>query len=152
MTRPLVCALSGHRTLPPDFDRNALHDAIEFLIREGCDYFLCGMAQGFDLLALEEIAAFRRRYPHVQIEACIPFPGHEERLAPALRRQYEQLLSLCDRKTVVCDHYFAGCFLKRDAYMADCADVLLCYLREEQSGTGYTVRYAEKRGIRIIRL
>ena len=39
-----TCAITGHRELPVDFDKNALYDELENLVREGCDEFLCGMA------------------------------------------------------------------------------------------------------------
>ena len=47
------CALTGHRILPPSFDRRILFDEIEELIRKGYTSFFCGMAEGFDLLSLQ---------------------------------------------------------------------------------------------------
>ena len=49
--REKVVALTGHRALE-NFDEDALAYELESLIGEGYTAYLCGMAQGFDLLAL----------------------------------------------------------------------------------------------------
>lgn len=143
------CALTGHRALPPDFDGNALYDKLEELIVKGCDTFYCGMAQGFDLTALNFLVQLRRKY-RFQIEACIPFEGHERRFSYAEQRLFYELLEWCDRKTVSCPGYSKGSFLKRDRYMVDNADVVLAFCRKSEGGTAYTVEYALKKKIPVI--
>lgn len=73
--REKVCALTGHRDLA-DFDENALAYELESLVKEGYTAFLCGMAQGFDLLALKLLAALKQKRT-LYLEACIPFEGQE---------------------------------------------------------------------------
>ena len=72
----MTCALTGHRDLPDAFDKNALYDALEALIRRGCDRFLCGMARGFDLAALACLADLKQRY-RITLVACVPYAGQE---------------------------------------------------------------------------
>ncbi len=146
-----TCALTGHRDLPSDFDKNALYDLFEDLLKRGCDCFLCGMAQGFDLAALGVLVDLKRKY-RFTAEACIPYEGHERGFAPAEKRKLRELLPWCDRKTVLFGSYQKGCFLARDRYMVDCADAVVAYCRRETGGTAYTVRYAEKKGKEVIRL
>lgn len=143
----LSCALTGHRTLPPDFDVNALYDRLELLIKGGCSTFLCGMAPGFDLRALRCLADLKAKYSFY-IEACVPYEGYERR--PGAVEGYGELLTWCDRKTVLFPSYQNGCFLARDRYMVDCADVVLAYLTKRTGGTAYTVRYAEKKGVSVL--
>ena len=64
------CALTGHREIESGFDENRLYDKLEELIRSGYDYFYCGMAQGFDLLALGCLCDLKRKYK-IFVEACI---------------------------------------------------------------------------------
>lgn len=146
--RGKVCALTGHRDIPQTFDGNALYDALERLIKEGYDCFLCGMAQGFDLLALGCLADLKRRYK-ITVEACIPYAGQENGFTAEEKTRYRALLAWCDVKTVLFDEYRNGCFLARDRYMVDCADALLAYCVKQTGGTVYTVRYAEKKGISV---
>lgn len=143
------CALTGHRKLPENFDDNVLYDKLEELVKKGCDTFFCGMAQGFDLRALKCLVDLKRRY-RFTIEACIPFAGHEKRLSEAERREYLELLEWCENKTVLFDGYRDGCFLKRDRYMVDSADVVLAYCTKRTGGTYFTVNYALKKGVPVI--
>ncbi len=144
-----TCAITGHRTLPPDFDRNALCDRLEQLIEAGCDRFLCGMALGFDLAALSCLTDLSGRY-RVGLEAYIPFLGQEERFSREDKREYRRLLELCDEKRVIFSHYFTGCYLARNREMVDHADVLFAYCMKNGGGTAYTVAYARKRQIPVV--
>lgn len=145
---PFVCALSGHRILPDDFDQKSLKDHLELLLQADCVKFLCGMATGFDLLALSKLAELKGKY-RFSIEACIPFRGHERGFTPAFMNYYRELLSYCDKKTVLSEAYFAGCFLVRDRYMVDHSDALFAYQTKSEGGTAYTTDYAAKRGKKV---
>lgn len=147
----MTCALTGHRSLPPDFDQNALSDRLEQLIEGGCETFLCGMAEGFDLTALSCLARLKREKKFF-VEACIPYEGFSRRFSSENRRLFEELLTWCDRETVLFPAYRDGCFLARNRYMVDCADVLLAYCNRTKGGTAYTVNYAERKGVPVILL
>lgn len=144
-----TCALTGHRELPLGFDENRLYDKLEELLKKGCDCFLCGMAQGFDLTALACLVDLKERY-RFSIEACIPYEGHSLRLPADLKKKYQTLLQWCDRKTVLYENYREGCFLARDRYMVDSADIVFAYCIKKTGGTAYTVNYALQKKIPVI--
>ena len=146
-----TCALTGHRSLPPDFNANAVYDMLETLIREGYDEFYCGMAEGFDLIALDCLVALKGRY-HVRVVACIPFEGQEKAFAPMEKKKYRDLLAWCEQKIVLFPSYRNGCYLVRDRYMVDRADALLAYCTREKGGSAYTVKYANEKGIPVYRV
>lgn len=146
-----TCALTGHRELPPDFNVNTLYDKLEELIQGGCDTFLCGMAEGFDLLALDCLARLKQKH-RIFVEACIPFDGQEKRYPFSERWKYKTLMEWCDRKTVLFERYQNGCYLARDRYMVDCSDFVLAYCTKDTGGTAYTVKYAKKKNIPVINL
>ncbi len=142
------CALTGHRELPPGFDDNALYDALEQLIKEGYDRFYCGMAEGFDLRALVGLVSLKQKY-HITVVACIPFDGQEKGFSRENRQIYRSLLPWCDVVSVLFPAYQNGCYLVRDRYMVDRADLLFAYCVKEKGGTAYTVRYAKEKGIPV---
>lgn len=144
-----ACALTGHRELPHGFDKNAVYDRLEELIKGGCDTFFCGMAEGFDLLALDCLKDLKKKY-RIYIEACIPYAGQELRFPAEEKKKYRALLDWCDKKTVLFPSYRNGCFLIRNRYMVDCADALLAYCVKKQGGSAYTVNYAREKGLPII--
>lgn len=143
-----TCALTGHRALPEGFDKNKLYDTLEEKIREGYDEFLCGMAVGFDLVALDCLVALRRAYP-IRIVACIPFDGQERSFSEEDKRIYRELLTWCDEKRVLLPAYRNGCYLARNRYMVDRADHLLAYCVKDKGGAAYTVQYAKKKGLSV---
>lgn len=144
-----ACALTGHRILPSDFNKNEVYDKLEELIRSGCDTFFCGMAEGFDLLALDCLKDLKRKY-RIYIEACIPYAGQETHFSAEEKRRYRALLPWCDKQTVFFPAYRNGCFLVRNRYMVDCADGLLAYCKQKSGGSAYTVNYAREKGKEII--
>ena len=147
----LTCALTGHRVLPDHFNVNCLYDALEERILAGCDRFLCGMARGFDLTALRCLADLREKYKIILV-ACIPYRGQERGMESEDRELYRMLLDACDERIVLHEAYRHGCFLERDRYMVEHADVVLAYCTQDEGGTAYTVRYAAKMGIEVVLL
>ncbi|MCI9504756.1 MAG: DUF1273 domain-containing protein [Clostridia bacterium] len=144
-----ACAMTGHRKLPHEFDKNAVYDRLEDLIKSGCDTFFCGMAEGFDLLALECLTDLKQKY-RIYIEACIPYAGQESKFCAEERKKYRELLNWCDKRTVLFPAYRNGCFLIRNKYMVDCCDVLLAYCTKSSGGSAFTVNYARDKGKEIV--
>ncbi|MDE5547534.1 MAG: DUF1273 domain-containing protein [Clostridia bacterium] len=150
MTRR-TCALTGHRDLPETFDKNALYDKLEELIKDGCDTFLCGMAMGFDLTALDCLVSLKQKYK-IFVEACIPFGGQEAHYPPKEKERYRALVQWCDKKAILFESYRNGCFLARDRYMVDGCDCVLAYCTRDTGGTAYTVNYAREKGVEVFYL
>ena len=144
----MICALTGHRVLPKNFDKNRLFDELEELIKAGCDKFICGMAMGFDLAALECLVTLRQKYRFV-IEACVPFNGQENTFPPAVQEKYRELITWCDIVRILYPEYQDGCYLARDRFMVDRADLLYACCSRERGGTAYTVNYAKKKGVEV---
>lgn len=145
------CALTGHREFLSGEEQSRLFEKLRSLILGGCDGFLCGMASGFDLAAMEYLIRLKREHP-LFLEACLPYEGYLERLSVQMRRKCEVLLEGCDRQTVLSPCYEKGCFLARDRYMVERADLVLAYFRQQKSGTAYTVHYALSRGATVLYL
>ena len=143
-----ICALTGHRELMQGFCVNRLYDTLEEKILKGYTFFRCGMARGFDLKALECLVDLRQKHVFT-VEACIPYAGHGNAFPPAEKKQYRTLLSWCDKTTVLYPAYTRGCYLARDRYMVDGADILLAYCTRESGGTAYTIKYAREQGVPV---
>ena len=142
-----ACALTGHRVLPANFNEQKLSEELENLIKDGCYYFYCGMAEGFDLCALKILVSFKKTYP-VKIEACVPYKGNY--FSAQMKTLYRELILQCDETTVFFDRYTDGSFLIRNRYMVDKADIVFSYCTRNTGGTAYTLRYAESKGKKVI--
>lgn len=158
-----VCAFTGHRSrkLPWGYDeqdarcvafKKCLYDVVESLVESGVEHFISGMAQGGDLYFAEAVLALREKYPHITLEAAVPYPGQADSWPMEQRQRYERILSCCARVTVVQEQYSRSCMLERNRYMVDRCDVLLVGYNEQSGGTLYTINYARKKSREMILL
>ncbi len=141
------CALTGHRNLPQDFDGKRLKNQLEALIKDGVEIFYNGMAMGFDLTAALALLSLKEQYPQIKLIACVPFYGQEKKFTKKWQDVYTDALCRFDETVVLSEHYFDGCYFKRNDYMIDRADVLFAYCVRANGGTAYTVRsFIKKKG------
>lgn len=141
-------AFSGYRTekLPENIDpiRINLRDTVVKCIEDGYDTFLCGMADGFDLMAAEVVLDLKRTKA-IKLICVIPFDdGREKNLT------YNSILENADEKVVLSNKFSYDSYYKRNEYMVDNCDKLVCYYDGRYGGTEYTVDYAKRKGIKVV--
>lgn len=119
------------------------------LYEQGARRFLCGMAEGFDLLAGALVAGAKRSLPGVSLTAVIPFPAQAQAFGESHKRLYEQVLGAADDRVVISPAYSRDCFHRRNDYMVEHAQALVCCFDGSPGGTAYTVKAAVKRGLNI---
>lgn len=141
MTNSFVCALTGHRYMPNNFDEKYLCERLSFIIDAGCSCFLCGMAEGFDLVALKCLIEIKKK-KEIYLKACIPFPEQDRFYREKNKRFYKRSLSLCDEIYYISQNYSKGNYHARNRYMVDSSDKLLAYCVKRDGGSFHTVNYA----------
>ena len=151
------CAFTGHRPQKLPFGSNesdercitlkhCLHDLIlRLIIERNVRHFISGMAIGTDMYAAEIILDLKKDYPDLILEAAIPCLSQDEKWTADQRKRYADLLSKCDKQTLIQKDYTDDCMMKRNYYMVDEADYLIAVWDGRPSGTGKTVNYAIKR-------
>lgn len=160
MDRSTTCCFTGHRPekmpfrdAPYSYDyhvfRQQLAEAIQSAILEGYRHFITGMSRGMDLWAAMLVLDFKRAYPGITLEAAIPCPEQAEKWSAEDRADYSSVLDRCDRRTVLCPRYEAGCMDRRNRYMVDRSSLLIAAYDGRPGGTRNTCRYAERTGVRI---
>lgn len=144
--KELSCAFTGHREIKENFNLKLLEETVKRFIEEGITRFYCGMAIGFDMIAADVVLKEKEKNKNVELIACIPCPEQSKYFSPEDKEKYQRILSLCDGKEILSEHYYKGCMLTRDRYMVDSSDRVLAYLNHtEDGGTAYTVSYAEQK-------
>lgn len=120
--------------------------------REGDLLLVSGMALGVDqVAAMLGIWMRNQRHFSVQVEAAIPCIGQDSKWPEQSRRQYQDILVKCDIRTIVHNGvYNYRCMQQRNEYMVDKADTLIAVWDGSNGGTANCVRYAEKKGVKII--
>ena len=98
-----------------------------------------GMAQGVD-----QIVALAAKNMGIPVVCCYPFPKNS--FHPT-----EEHIMDGNRIVFVCPEYSRKSYIKRDQYMVDHADLLLCVWDGlGHGGTFETMRYAQKKNVPII--
>lgn len=149
------CCFTGYRPskIPFSLDRedseykkfeNALFEELINLANNGCYTFYSGMAMGFDIIAAEAVLLLKRAYPDLPIKliCVIPFPEQGDTFTSVWKKRYFEVLNKCDRKIILSDTYFAGCYQKRNVYMVDNCDYVLTWYDGKAGGTRNTLDYA----------
>ena len=145
-----TAAFSGYRSkkMPDNIDpiRNRLIEEVAQCIREGYDTFLCGMADGFDLMAADVVLE-QRESNNIKLICVIPYDDGRKK-----NDVYNHILTQSDDRIVMSDSYTFDTYYKRNEYMVDHCDKLICYYDGRYGGTEYTVEYANRKGVAVINL
>lgn len=143
-------AFIGHRQILAKDIEERLIAAIQTLIESGCEEFTMGTHGEFDNLALSACKSLRQTYTVLEIEVVITSLN-------AIKKDGKLAAPFADVKTVMFDieetHYKRKITLS-NRKMIDSCDALICYVNpsEYRSGAKAALRYAEKRGLKIVNL
>ena len=139
----------------------------EYLFKEGFykdgNKFISGGAIGFDTLSFRMIDKISKTYDIENILA-IPFKNQSKKWSDKDKRVYEDMKLIADKviyvdtlddykiKTVPEGMYHPAKMQKRNAFMVDNSDVVISCWDGSKSGTYNCIKYAKKKGKRIINI
>lgn len=150
-----TCCFTGHRNIPssviPNL-RNEINEAVGALIESGIRFFGAGGAVGFDTIASETILSLKSKYPKIKLILVLPCPEQADKWSTEAKIRYEQIKKSADKIVYTSEHYTPSCMYQRNRHLVDGSSVCISYCTRNTGGTAYTVRYAQKRGLRIISL
>ncbi len=152
-----VC-FSGHRQekLPDKGDTNSLkmkgilsmlYFEIHNSIEEGYDTFIVGGSRGIDLIAAEFVYQFIHQGKNIRLVVAMPYPDFGSNFKGGDLYMRGNALAEAECVINVSERYSDGCFSKRNKFMIDHSSRLIAVVSDWKSGTGQTIRYAEKAGL-----
>ena len=127
------------------------------LVIEGARDFYAGGARGWDLTFEEFVIDLREdHFPMIKLHLVLPCPPEEQTKGwkDYDKKLYQKMLKSADSIEIVSEHYSKDCMKKRNERLVKLGDICVCYYNEKHrcSGTGQTVRMAEKQGKEIINI
>lgn len=149
-----ACCITGHRKIPADkldYVTKQLTKEIEQAISAGFNTFITGMAEGADLLFAQIIIEKKKTYPHLFLEAAIPYGKRAE----STDKKFCECLKQCNGVFVCQDEYTDDCFFKRNRCMVNISSrVIAVYDGRNSGGTFYTISFAHtsQKEIKVIRI
>lgn len=147
---------TGHRsTKIYAEDLYSLVRLLRKFISEGTVDFYAGGAKGWDMTFADMVLRMREDYVQlVKLHLVLPCPPEEQtaRWNKYDKDEYQEILEAADSVEIVSEHNDKNCMKKRNERLVELGDICLCYYNEKRirSGTGQTVRLAQKQGKEII--
>ena len=146
-----ACAITGHRAVSNTLDIDKLKSVFLTLIDGGYDTFLVGMAIGFDTICFGVLEQIRKENK-IQIIACVPCKTQSYKYNRKQKEEYDRMLSVADEVLLISEEYSSTCMQKRNKFMVDNSSVVVAYLNRDYGGTANTVKYANYKGISVIKI
>lgn len=151
--RKKVCCFTGNRTSKltrsPEVCKHLLVGAIMDSYEKDYRIFISGMAEGVDRWAAMAILTLRCFFPDVRLVTAMPFPSRKKE---GVLDEETMILSEADENRELSKAYWQGAYETRNEWMVNMSSRVIALMDEERSGSGNTVRYAEKMGRDVIRL
>ena len=121
------------------------------MAEQGVTDFLSGMAQGVDLWSSQIVLDLQKKNPALKLHCVLPCKGQDSKWTASAQERYRSILAQANEVVYVGQEYNRDCMLKRNRYLVDHSSILLAvYNGTWRSGTGATVRYAQKLNREII--
>lgn len=151
-----------YKTLTLKTVRRMLCRYIDIASELGYSWFYSGLSTGCDLWAAEYIINKRKSGADIHLIGAIPYLRHAEHFRAADKEILSRVESECDALVLVNTDpdityerggSTAGLYRERNYFMVDRSSAVIAFHNEGmyRSGTGQTVRYAERQGKRIFR-
>lgn len=151
-----VC-FTGHRNIACNkiFLQQILYITLEkTVIDKDCVNFYNGAAIGWDMLTAEMVLKLRTNYPHIKLHIILPCSSNEQtaKWNYYQKQNYCKIINAADTVEQLSEKYYNGCMKARNQKLVDMSDCCICYYdpNQKRSGTGQTVRMAEKKNIPVI--
>lgn len=148
-----TCCFTGHRKLPANKIQTIvtnLDRELDALIENGVTDFMSGGALGFDQIAASLIVAKKEMGKKLRLIFALPCKNQDAHWDEKQKELYQNLLGEADEIVYVSEDYDPFCMKRRNKYMVDHSAYCICALLHEKSGTAQTVRFARKKGLKII--
>lgn len=148
-----TCCFTGHRHLPANKIEKIvinLDREIEKLIAEGVTDFISGGAIGFDQIAASLIVAKKEMGRNIRLIFALPCKNQDAQWSEKQKELYNGLLGEANEIIFVSENYDPFCMKRRNRYLVEHSAYCICALLHEKSGTAQTVRFARKKGLKII--
>lgn len=128
--------------------KSMLYNEICTAADDGYDTFITGMQRGIDLWAGEAVLELAVKRD-LRLIAALPYRNLGSTFKGQDKWTYGRILDNADNIIIISESYCAGCMNKRNRFMVDNASRLIAVIGSEKSGTGQTLRYAQKHNLDI---
>ena len=150
MTEMITCTFAGHKEVYQSGISDALDRAIAGILSQDEDSFcflVGGMGQ-FDGMCAAAVRKAKRLFPDKSITLCLVLPYFKQELNES-KEYYEQMYDDVYIPMELTGVHPKGAITKRNRLMVNQSDYLIAYVCREYGGAYSTLKYAQKRNLKI---
>lgn len=149
-----TCCFTGHRDCINNrkIRKKIISVIKELIIEKDVKYYCAGGAIGFDTIASLCVLKLKKKYPHIKLILILPCYEQDKYWSDKDKKVYNYIKKKADEIVYVSDKYTNGCMQKRNRYLVDKSKYCVGYCVKNRGGTYYTLNYAEKKEIEIIKI
>lgn len=158
-----VCSFTGHRPSKFNFKYDEEHidcirlkakliNEIERLYLKGFKIFLTGCAMGVDIWCGEIVLQLMKKYKDIQLFSILPCNNYYINWSENYKQRLKNIMKNCTKTILLQERYLNDCYLKRNIYLVDKANLILAVydINSDKSGTKSTLQYAIKKEKEVI--
>ena len=145
-----TCTGFGHREIYKDIT-NEMFQAITAAIEVGCEECLCWGYGEFDRQFAACVYRAKQKFPHKNIKLSLVLPYYRsafKQLPQGENSVYDELVF----PEQIENTHPKGAIKKRNRWMVEHSDMVICYITNRFGGAYEAVKYARRRGVRICNL
>ncbi len=111
--------------------------------------FITGMARGVDMWAAMCVVHLKSVCPDIRLIGVSPFKSEYERRKGLDKWEYGVVCEAADEVIYLHDSYIKSCYHERNRFMVDRSSMVIGVVYNRKSGTGGTLYYAAKKGVKL---
>jgi len=123
-----------------------LREQIEEAVLRDKDTFINGLMAGWDILAAEQTAALKNKYPHIKLVTVAPFSegffSREKCWTDEWITRAQEIYKKSDINISITEYYRPGIYYERNYALVDNSSELFCCWDGGKGGTKHTIQYA----------
>ncbi len=149
-----TCCFTGHRKIHKNIMTvtKKLHREIDKLIENGVDTFISGGALGYYQISASVIITKKNQGINIKLVLVLPCKEQDKYWSKKEKIQYQEILKGANEIIYISEEYTDNCMKIRNRKLVEMADICLCALERERTGTAQTVRFAKEKGIEVINI
>lgn len=146
--RPSGFPFDGTDRLRVNMVKSMLYLKVCDAVKAGYTSFITGMARGVDTWCALAVLSLKDTNPGLKLIGVSPFKKEISRLTGTDLWDYNTIVECADRMIYISESYYPRCYFDRNMYMVDHSSLVIGVVSNMQSGTGNTIRYAQRKGVK----
>lgn len=147
-----TCTFAGHREVYAAYLDAKLEQAIADILLTDTEFmFYTGGMGEFDARCASAVRTAKRRNPHLDIQLCLVLPYMMQKINED-KDYYERAFDRIIVPFELAEVHYKAAITKRNRWMVDASDCLIAFVYRDFGGAYTTLKYAKRRGKKIIQL